>query len=208
MQKIFGMMKEADEELLWYFANDVHTLILDKYFTTYWKGDTKNFSHSGHEVLSNKVKEHNPNNILDIGCGYNELKKYFDGYEFLGIDPFIDSADLKQGLYEFANNNKGNQFDAILVLGSINFGPHEKIVEEIEMIDKLTAPGGRSYWRVNPGLPYTAEGFPLVDLIQVFEWTQEFIYKIASVYGYEVEDFTEETNSNGDKRLYFCFHKV
>jgi hypothetical protein len=206
--KLFGLIKEAPDELLANFVLDVHTLILDKYFSTYWRGDTKDFSHTGHEVLSKKVKEHNPKNILDIGCGYNDYKKYFDGYDFIGIDPYNDKADIKQGIYQYSINNKDKQFDAILALGSINYGPYEKIVEEIEMIDKLTSPGGRSYWRVNPGIPYASKDFSMVALIQVFEWTKEFIDKIANIYGYVIEDYAEEINHNGDKRIYFCFHKL
>jgi hypothetical protein len=207
--KIFGLIKEAEDDLLWRFTFDVHNLILEKYFSTYWKGDTKDFTHTGHEVLSNKVKQHNPNNVLDVGCGYNDYKKYFDGYEFLGIDPYNDKADIKQGIYEYYQNNKDRQFDAVLALGSINFGPYDKIIEEIDMLDKLTAPGGRQYWRVNPGLPHKApDGFPLVDLIEFFDWTEDFIKKIAQLYDYEIEELAEETNHNGDKRLYFVFHKV
>lgn len=207
--KLFGLIKEAPDELLANFVLDVHTLILDKYFSTYWKGDTKDFSHTGHEVLSKKVKEHNPKNILDIGCGYNEYKKYFDGYEFIGIDPYNDKADLKQGIYQYWHENKDKQFDAVLALGSINFGPYDKILQEVEWVDKLTATGGRSYWRVNPGIPHnTHPEFPLVDLIEFFEWTEEFIKRIANIYGYVIEDYAEETNHNGDKRIYFCFHKL
>jgi hypothetical protein len=207
--KLFGLIKEAPDELLANFVLDVHTLILDKYFSTYWKGDTKDFSHTGHEVLSKKVKEHNPKNILDIGCGYNEYKKYFDGYEFIGIDPYNDKADLKQGIYQYWHENKDKQFDAVLALGSINFGPYDKILQEVEWVDKLTATGGRSYWRVNPGIPHnTHPEFPLVDLIEFFEWTEEFIKKIANIYGYVIEEYAEETNHNGDKRIYFCFHKL
>jgi hypothetical protein len=207
--KIYGLIKEASDELLWNFTHDVHKLILDKYFSTYWRGDTKDFSHTGHEVLSNKVKEHNPKNILDVGCGYNDYKKWFDEYEFVGIDPYNDKADIKQGIYEYYQENKEKQFDAILALGSINFGPYDKILQEVEWIDKLTAPGGRSYWRVNPGLPHkTLKEFPLVDLIEFFDWTKEFIEKLAEVFGYEIEEYAEETNHNGDKRIYFCFHKL
>jgi hypothetical protein len=207
--KLFGLIKEAPDELLANFVLDVHTLILDKYFSTYWRGDTKDFSHTGHEVLSKKVKEHNPKNILDIGCGYNDYKKYFDGYEFIGIDPYNDKADLKQGIYQYWHENKEKQFDAVLALGSINFGPYDKILQEVEWVDKLTAPGGRSYWRVNPGIPHnTHPEFPLVDLIEFFEWTEEFIKRIANIYGYVIEEYAEETNHNGDKRIYFCFHKL
>lgn len=207
--KIFGLIKEAEDELLWRFSIDVHTMILDKYFSTYWKGDTKDFTHSGHKVLPDKIKEHNPKNILDVGCGYNDYKQYFDGYDFVGIDPYNDKADIKQELYGYYHANTDKQFDAVLALGSVNFGPQDKIIQEIEWIDKLTAPGGRSYWRVNPGLAHKSHPeFPLSDLIEFFEWTEEFVKKIAGIYGYVIEDYAEETNHNGDRRLYFCFHKL
>jgi hypothetical protein len=48
----------------------------------------------------------------------------------------------------------------------------------------------------------------LVDLIEFFEWTEEFIKRIANIYGYMIEEYAEETNHNGDKRIYFCFHKL
>jgi hypothetical protein len=208
--KIFGLIKEAKDELLWRFTYDVHNLILDKYYSTYWRkwNDTGVMTATGHKPIADKVNKLNPKTVLDVGCGYNEYKPHINCDEFVGIDPYNDAADVKQGIYEYYQNNKEKQFDVLLVLGSLNFGPYDKLIEEIDVVDKMTVPGGRQYWRVNPGIPHVCPEFPLAELIEFFDWTEEFIKKIANMYGYEIEEFGEEVNKNGDKRYYFCFHKV
>ena len=160
--KIFGLIKEAEDELLWRFTYDVHNLILDKYYSTYWRkwNDTGAMKATGHKPIADKVNKLNPKTVLDVGCGYNEYKAHILCDKFVGIDPYNDAADIKQGIYEYYHKNKEKQFDVVLVLGSLNFGPHDKIIEEIDIVDKMTVQGGRQYWRVNPGIPHKCPEFP------------------------------------------------
>lgn len=213
MNKIFGYMKEASDDELAMLASDLHTLILDVYFGKYWKGNTKEFSMSGHDQIAKKISDLNPKHILDVGCGYNSLKQYMqtkgmlDNTEFVGIDPFNNNADIMQGICQYWHENQDKQYDTVLALGSINFGTKDKILQEIDCLDKLTAPGGYQFWRVNPGLLHDCPEFPLINLVDFYPWDKAFIDSIANIYNYEIKEYSEELNSNGDKRLYFCFYK-
>lgn len=201
MEKIFNLIKSADDETLFLFSADIHTLILDVYFSKFWPNKTMEFEKSG-QALVDKVNQLNPQSVLDIGCGYNPYKGKINN--LIGIDPYVRTGpDINQSIYDYFQENKDKQFDVVLCMGSINFGPHNKIVQEIEMVDKLTKVGGHQFWRVNPGITHNNEKFPLVHLIEFFPWSIEFIEKICGIYGYDILELEEETNANGDKRIYF-----
>ena len=206
MNKIFGLMKEADDDVKWAFAIDVHTAIMEIYFSKFWKGDTKDFAHSGVDALSHKINQLHPLRVLDVGCGYNYFKDRINTAFFEGIDPFNDDADLKTGLWEYQNSNP-EQFDVVLALGSINYGPYDKILQEFEMIDRLTKQGGHQFWRVNPGISYFCEEFPLSGMIDTFPWNKQIVENLAKVYGYEIIEYEMEHNHNGDERIYFQLYK-
>lgn len=204
MNKIFKFIKEATDDDLIMLTTDLQTLIIDMYFSKYWKGNTQGFEKSG-SVLVDKVNNLKPQSVLDVGCGYNPYKGKIDN--LVGIDPFNTKADVQQNVVQYQYFNQDKQYDVVLALGSVNFGNRNKILTEIEAIDKLTKPGGYQFWRVNPGLEHNCPEFPLVNLIDFFPWDKQFIDGIANVYGYNIIEYDEEHNTNGDKRLFFCFHK-
>ena len=204
MNKIFNFIKESTDEDLLMLSTDLQTLIIDMYFSKYWKGNTQGFEKSG-GVLIDKVNNLKPQSVLDVGCGYNPYKGKIQN--LTGIDPFNNKADIQQSVIQYEYFNKDVQYDVVLALGSINFGHHGKIIEEFEAIDRLTKKGGYQFWRVNPGLDHNCPDFPLVNLLDFFPWDKRFIDNLAEVYGYQITEFDEEFNSTGDKRLYFCFYK-
>ena len=204
--KIFELIKSAPDDVLWSFANDVHTMILELYFEKYWDSESMNFEMSG-DGLEDRVNAHDPKSVLDVGCGFNYWKGKIQN--LTGIDPYNNAADIKVGIVEYAEKYPEAQHDAVLVLGSVNFGDMGKIHHEMMAIDKITAPGGRQYWRANPGLTdHPCDKFPLNSLIDFFPWDEKIVHEIAKVYGYEVEDYAVEKNKiNGRERLYFVYRK-
>lgn len=204
--KIYDLIKNEPDEVLREFANDVHNLIVELYFEKYWKSESWNFEFSG-DGLEKKVNAHNPESVLDVGCGYNYWKGKINN--LVGLDPYNDAADLKMHLYEYIALNPGVQHDAVLCLGSINFGEAPKIFHEVSMVDALTKKGGRQYWRVNMGMTdHPQDKFPLNALIDFFPWSEEIVRKIAEVHDYEIEDIGIEKNRVNDcQRMYFVYRK-
>ena len=205
MERIFQIIKEGDDETQLLFVADVHTLITEKYFNTYWSPES--FKQISNQHIIDTVNRHSPKSTLDIGCGLNSFKEKIPN--LVGIDPYIDSwgPDQKTTLYEFHRDNSGKQFDAILALESINYGPYPKILQELEMVNNLLADDGHLYMRVNPGVPIRCPGFAMAELIEVFYWTKEFAYKLQTIYGWEIQEFVEDSTEEGRPVYYIHFHK-
>ena len=146
-----------------------NTLI--NYFENSWKPDYDKFTYSGWELLT-KVSP--SDNILDIGCGYNLFKEHW-GTRLLGIDPSNNAADMRVSIEDFESS--GIQWDVVLCLGSLNFGDIATVYNQVYKAVSLCKPGGRIYWRQNPGTgDHPWQG---VEDIQFFPWTIELNYDWA-----------------------------
>jgi len=147
------------------------------YFSNNWKPNYDQFKYSGWALLD-KIKEHET--ILDVGCGYNLFKPHW-GDRLYGIDPAIDKADEIVGIIEFETDQ---QWDVALALGSLNFGTTEDVEPQVEKTVSLVKPGGRIYWRQNPGIgDHPWKG---VEEIEFFPWTIELNHEWAEKYGCEI----------------------
>ena len=132
-----------------YLFNYIMTVdqnLLNQYFGTIWhqhsnpcKKDTK----SGKQLIDKIMPGES---VLDVGCGTNPFKGVIPN--LIGIDPAFEQADFKVGIDEFETTKL---FDVALCLGSINFGDREDIERQISKVISLVKPGGRVYWRCNPG---------------------------------------------------------
>lgn len=185
------------------YKEQIHELIVADYFSKYWQGKPMQFDLSGENLIV-KVNDLLPDSVLDVGCGYNEYKKHVKSNKFVGIDPYNDNADIKVGIEEYQTDE---QYDVVLVLGSINFGSSEKIMREFDAVDRLTKKGGHIFVRVNPGITHTHTDYPLINLIEFYPWTEQAIQTIADIHGYQILELEEETNRSGDKRLFFHYYK-
>lgn len=181
----------------------IHELIVAEYFGKYWKGKPMQFEQSGSNLIV-KLNDLLADSVLDVGCGYNEYKPHTKCNKFIGIDPYNDKADVKVGIEEYQTDE---QFDVVLVLGSINFGTKSKIMREFEAVDRLTKKGGHIFVRVNPGITHVHTEYPLIELVEFYPWSVDDINEIALKFGYQILELEEETNRSGDKRLFFHFYK-
>jgi hypothetical protein len=82
------------------------------------------------------------------------------------IDPSNPRADYIVALEEFVTDK---QYDAVLCLGSLNFGSSDTVYAQCQRAVELTKSGGTIYWRCNPGLhDHLHDGMEQIDF---FEWS-------------------------------------
>lgn len=168
--------------------------VLARYFSEVWQPEMKKFKYSG-LALIDEVNNLNPRNVLDIGCGYNEFKDKIKN--LVGLDPFNHRADIQCKIADYTTSVR---YDVVLALGSINFGSTDKIFTELERAVELTAPGGKLFFRVNPGLQHTP---PESRWISFYPWNSNFIINCADYFGVDVLDIRNDHNN----RMYFVWSK-
>lgn len=168
--------------------------VLGRYFSEVWQPEMKKFKYSGLKLID-EVNLLNPRSVLDIGCGYNEFKGKIAN--LTGLDPYNDRADIQCKIADYTTDQ---QYDVVLALGSINFGSTDKIFTELEKAVSLTAPKGKLFFRVNPGVQHA----PLESRwISFYPWNSNFIINCAEYLGVDVLDIKHDHNN----RLYFVWSK-
>lgn len=175
-------------------VDKVDDKVLENYFSRVWQPELKKYKYSG-PALIDEVNNLNPKNVLDVGCGYNEFRGNI--HNLTGLDPYNPKADIMKGIMDY---DPDVTYDVVLCLGSINFGDTNKILNELERVVKLTSPGGKIFFRVNPGLMHD----PMeADWIQFYAWTPTFIINTADFLGVTVLDL----RTDGKNRVYFVWAK-
>lgn len=169
------------------------TRYMNRFFGEIWQPETDKYQYSGWGLVDLINKQH-PKAVLDFGCGYNPFKGRINN--LVGIDPYNNQADFMVDILEYAVEPE--TYDHIIVFGSLNFGDRNDIETRFAKLTELLMPGGRMYFRANPG--YLWPKGPYVD---IFPWTFEVAYELAKTYGLELEKFKKD---NGD-RLYFEMYK-
>lgn len=145
-------------------------------------------------ALVDEVNALNPTKVLDYGCGYNLFKNKIPG--LIGIDPYNRQADYMVDIFEFVADPES--YDVILVLGSLNFNGLNDIAERFERLVHLLKPGGKMFFRANPGIQWP-DG-PYVD---IFPWSFSVAAQLAGKHDLVLETFKKD---DGD-RLYFVYGK-
>jgi hypothetical protein len=144
----------------------------------YWNTDLNCYHISGFAILPDILKL-NPQKILDLGCGYNEFKRYIPN--LIGIDFANENADIVDDFMNYECED--NSIDVMLALGSINFGNHELVDKQMEWMTKKLRRGGKMFIRVNPAeAPDDSIGK------QFYIWTIKDIYDFSIKYNLEIED--------------------
>jgi SAM-dependent methyltransferase len=166
---------------------------MHRFFGEIWQPDTDKYQYSGWQIVDT-INKNNPKKVLDYGCGYNPFKSRIQN--LLGIDAYNNAADYMVDILEF--DVEPASFDHIIVFGSLNFNSEDEIKLRFRKLNELLMPGGRMYFRANPG--YLWPKGPYVD---IFPWDFSFAYDLAKKHGLELEKFKKD---NGD-RLYFEYYK-
>jgi hypothetical protein len=90
--------------------------------------------------------------------------------------------------------------DHIIVLGSINFNSKEDIESRFAHCVDLLAPGGKIYFRANPGIQWKTGPW-----VEIFKWSFEVVKVFEEKYNLRLESFKQESTDPG--RLYFVYSK-
>jgi hypothetical protein len=175
-------------------VDKIDDAVLGRYFSEVWQPEMKKFKYSGLSLID-EVNNLKPRSVLDIGCGYNEFKGKINN--LTGLDPFNHRADI---CCKIADYRTTELYDVVLALGSINFGSTDKIFTELERAVELTAPGGKLFFRVNPGVQHTP---PESRWISFYSWNSNFIINCADYFGVDVLDIKNDNNN----RMYFVWSK-
>jgi cyclopropane fatty-acyl-phospholipid synthase-like methyltransferase len=134
-----------------------------------WNTDLNCYPLSGLAIVSD-IMTLKPARILDVGCGYNEFKKYFTNLE--GIDLANSKADWLGDILDYPAAD--NTYDVILALGSVNFIDKETVHKHMSWISNKLKVGGTIFMRVNPSYPPSSA---ISDKFYI--WTIEDIYQVA-----------------------------
>ena len=164
------------------------TSVLNNYFRNNWKPNWDKFKYSGWTLLDKIDKDAH---ILDIGCGYNDLKKHFPN--LYGIDPYNSNSDQE---IAFEDYKPHKQFDVFLALGSLNFGTQKDLDKQIKHLYDITKKNDIIYWRQNPGL--TDHPWQGVEEIVFFPWSEKWNVHYCDKYGFDLKEMKQD---NGN-RLY------
>ena len=166
---------------------------LNRFFGEIWKPTTEIYQYSGWGLVE-EINKADPKSVLDFGCGYNPFKGRINN--LVGIDPYNNCADYMVDILDF--KVEPESFDHIIVFGSLNFNSRDEIDARFERLNELLMPGGKMYFRANPGITWPAG--PYVD---IFPWTFEIAHELAKTYSLTLETFKKDNND----RLYFVYKK-
>lgn len=187
-------LKQIDDIEIHALAEQIDRAVLKNYFSKVWQPETKKFKYSGLAIID-EVNAMSPDNVIDIGCGYNEFKGKIKN--LIGIDPYNDRADIDIHTLDYKPDI---QFDVAICLGSINFGSSDKILAELENVVNMVKSGGMLYFRVNPGIQHDK---PEAKWINFYDWDPVFISNAAQHLNCDVLTLRQDDN----KRFYFVLRK-
>lgn len=171
---------------------DLNERYIHRFFSEIWKPRTGDYDYTGWNLAENIAKQ-NPQNVLDVGCGYHPFKGRIPN--LVGIDPYNNCADFEVDILDYRVSHK---HDHIIALGSINFNSRDEIEARVEHCVNLLEPGGKFYLRANPGIPHKTG--PYVD---IFPWTFEVVNDFAEKFKLKLLEFKKDAND----RLYFVYQK-
>jgi SAM-dependent methyltransferase len=165
---------------------------LKRFFGEIWKPRTDDYNYTGWP-LAEEIMRHNPQNVLDVGCGYNQFRGRIAN--LTGIDPYNDCADYMVDILDY--HVRAGTHDHIICLGSINFNSRADIEARFARCVDLLAPGGKMYFRANPGIQW--KNGPWVE---IFAWNFQVVKELEEKYSLKLETFKQDND-----RLYFVYSK-
>lgn len=168
-----------------------------KFFRDIWEPSIKFYQFSSDNLIE-EVNRLKPTLVLDLGCGYHYFKDKINN--LVGIDIINPNADLLCDFLDF--NPSLVPFDAILALGSINFGKKEDIIKMLRHARDMLSPKGKIFLRVNPGLLW-----PEFPELPIYPWSLEKIYEHGQEVGLQVDGaILEDPGLNGIRYAFVYKH--
>ena len=174
-------------------VDDLSERYIHRFFSEIWKPRTGDYDYTGW-ALAETIAKQNPQNVLDVGCGYHPFKGRIPN--LIGIDPYNNCADYQVDILEYKVKHK---HDVIIALGSINFNSQDEIEARIQHCVDLLEANGRFYLRANPGISHKTG--PYVD---IFPWSFEIVVAFGEKFGLKLLEFKKDAND----RLFFVYQKL
>lgn len=174
-----------------YLTEYLDTQYSRRFFGKVWRPRTEDYIYTGFSLVD-EINKCNPKSVLDVGCGYHPFKGLIPN--LVGIDPYNSAADYMVDILEY--RVEPGSHDHIIALGSINFNTRADVEQRFAHCVDLLAPGGRMYFRVNPGIPH-----PNNPYVEIFPWSFEIINEFCQKYQLKLETFKRDTN---DRLFFIC----
>jgi len=171
-------------------------LFLNHYFANTWHDNIEHYIYSGFSICDKIL----PNEtVLDVGCGANHFKSRLP--DVIGIDPANNKADVITTIEDYVTSKR---FDVALCLGSINFGDHDFVRQQIKHIVELLKQHSRIYWRCNPG----EHDHPNKECNQIdfYPWSFKKHHLLATEFGFKIKNAAIDSNKV-HQRLYCEWHR-
>lgn len=173
-------------------VEDFDRRYLRRFFGEIWKPRTDDYNYTGW-MLAEEINKQDPQNVLDVGCGYNQFRGRIPN--LIGIDPNNDCADYMVDILDY--RVRPGTHDHIICLGSINFNSREDIEARFAHCVDLLAPGGKMYFRANPGIQWRNGPW-----VEIFAWTFQVVKELEEKYALRLLTFKQDND-----RLYFVYQK-
>lgn len=110
-------------------------------------------------ALTDAVNALDPSLVIDIGCGQNFYKNKIKN--LVGIDMFGTDCDL---LFDYFTSEYDTKADAILVLGSLEYGSPEQVHEKLLRIKRNCHEKTQVFFRFNVSSKFMNEIMPGLDI--------------------------------------------
>lgn len=140
------------------------------------------------ENLIKKLNALKPSLIIDAGCGSNPYKGIVPN--IIGFDPSpYDNVDLRLSFEEVARKNifGKNSADAVLALGSINFGDKKTIRDQLRSCITWCKPGGYIICRARPATSVPNDEELKEKGFVSFQWSEETIINFHDEFSAHVD---------------------
>lgn len=156
--------------------------------------DTKHYMKFKHDSVIDNIQKINPKLVVDVGCGRNVYKKYFDN--LIGID----IADYEESDRRVSILNAGfeeNSVDAVIAMGVIQFWSIHHIHQNIDEVVKWVKPNGLICMKVNFWHDEMIDMLKLTNnKLRVMPWSRELVHTITEKHKLEFEVEPYETSWN------------
>jgi hypothetical protein len=132
----------------------------------------QHYTHSGMNLID-EVNSLDADLVIDVGCGHNRFKGHIKN--LIGFDPQpFPMADIQSDIASI--NFRPESADALLVLGSIQFGTRENVKQNLDKVVTWLKPGG--YIVMRTLYQFDTNAIPYADVH--YAWTDKDIEEFGS----------------------------
>lgn len=144
-----------------------------------WQGHTafRSYKHAGINLVD-EINALDPDLVIEVGCGHNRFKGHIQNLIGFDQQPF-PFADLHMSTDHI--NFRRESADAILCLGSVQFGGKETVERHLDKIVSWLKPGG--YMVMRTMLRHVSD-YPYQDIHYI--WSNEDIEYFTEKYGLKI----------------------